>query len=267
MPRVAFVEWPDGLEAGSGEWRAIQTKVRSESPEVLVTNEMPFGAWLPVTAKYDGTAAAAWVEVHERGLDALNNLGVSAIISSRPVFAARKLANEAFALESGEYRRLHCKQFFPAEAGWQEASWFEPSLAGFDVHYIGGVKIGVLLCTELMFNEKARELGQAGADLIAVPRASGSQTTAMWRTAGAMASIVSGAFVLSSNRSGRADRTRPCFGGHGFAFAPGGSDLGSTSEQGSLCLVDANEAIAAKAKTEYPCSVWQHLTNTHLDGD
>lgn len=259
MPSVAFVEWPDGLEPASEQWRVIEAKVRSESPEVLVTNEMPFGAWVPVTAKYDATVAAAWVDLHERGLDALNNLGVSAIISSRPVFAARKLANEAFALEAGEYRRLHCKQFFPAEAGWQEACWFEPSLAGFGVHYVGGIRIGVLLCTELMFNEKARELGRAGADLIAVPRANGCQTTAMWRTAGAMASIVSGAFVVSSNRRGRADPSRPCFGGHGFAFAPDGSGLGTTSEQVSLCLVDISEAIAAKAKTEYPCNVWQHF--------
>jgi N-carbamoylputrescine amidase len=257
MPRVAFVEWPDGLEPASDEWRSIGAEVQSASPDVLVTNEMPFGSWLPVTARYDRTAAAAWVDLHSRGVDALNGLGVAAVISSRPVFAGRKLSNEAFALEGGEYSRLHHKHFLPAEAGWQEASWFERSPACFKVHFFGGMKIGVLLCTDLMFTEKARELGEAGADLIAVPRASGSGTTAMWRTAGAMASIVAGAYVVSSNRTGRTAEDRPGFGGCGFAVAPGGAKLANTSEKSTLCVIDMDPAISVEAKTRYPCNVQQ----------
>jgi N-carbamoylputrescine amidase len=259
MPRVAFVEWPDGLEPASGEWRSIEALVRSESPDILVTNEMPFGAWCPITAKYDAAAASTWVDLHERGLDALKLLGVPAVISSRPVFAGKRLANEAFVLEGGEYRRLHHKQFFPAEQGWQEAAWFQPSRAGFDVHCVGGLAIGVLLCTELMFNEKARDLGRAGAELIAVPRATGSTRIEMWRVAGAMAAIVSGAFVVSSNRSGQANGNRACFGGHGFAFGPGGLDLGSTSKRTPISVVNIDTATAAKAKAEYPCYVQQRL--------
>jgi predicted amidohydrolase len=147
MPRLAFVEWPDGLEPAAPAWRSIAAQVRAESPDVLVTNEMLFGAWLPVGLEFDAAAAAAWVDLHQLGLDALNNLGLSAIISSRPFFTPRRLANEAFALEGGEYRRLHHKHFFPAEAGWQEAAWFEPSLPDFEVHSVAGMKVGVLLCT------------------------------------------------------------------------------------------------------------------------
>jgi N-carbamoylputrescine amidase len=81
--------------------------------------------------------------------------------------------NEAVALEQGVLRPLHRKQFFPNEDGWYEANWFAADASGFAVHEVAGLKIGVLLCTEVMFNEYARRYGRAGAELIVVPRATG----------------------------------------------------------------------------------------------
>ena len=74
--------------------------------------------------------------------------------------------------------------------------------------------MGVLLCTEIMFNERARELGRAGADLIVTPRATGMNIH-RWMVAGAMAAIVSGCYVASANRIGQT-RDGLQFGGAGF---------------------------------------------------
>lgn len=194
MPKICAVEWPDGLVPESDDWQRIKREIDALRPDILITNEMPFGAWLPKRAVFDEDAARQWVNLHEQALDALARLAAATVISSRPVFAGKRLANEAFALGGGGYEILHHKHLFPAEDGWQEDAWFEPSIGGFATRKICGVETGILLCTELMFNEKARYLGRSGAHLIAVPRASGrSQFT--WQTAGAMAAIVSGAYV------------------------------------------------------------------------
>ncbi len=72
-----------------------------------------------------------------------------------------------------------------------------------------------------MYNEWARSYGRQGAHLIVVPRAS-EQSFECRKTAAAMAAIVSGCYVVSSNRVGISGSELE-FGGKGFAFAPDGS--------------------------------------------
>jgi N-carbamoylputrescine amidase len=121
------------------------------------------------------------------------------------------------------------------------------------VSEILGIKVGVLLCTEVMFNERARAYGRQGASLIAVPRASGTNMNS-WTIAGAMASLVSGAYVVSSNRVG-VSRTGTHFGGGGFAYAPHGHLLAMTAPAGALQTVEVDPKVSALAQQEYPCYV------------
>jgi N-carbamoylputrescine amidase len=68
---------------------------------------------------------------------------------------------------------LHRKQYFPNEPGWFESEWYSGDGSGFKVADVLGLKVGVLFCTEAMFNERARAYGKQGASLIVIPRASG----------------------------------------------------------------------------------------------
>ena len=113
------------------------------------------------------------LRAHEKGLEGLIDLALPAIISSRPVWNGKRLANEAFVLENGVVRPLHRKQYFPNEPGWFESEWYSGDRSGFEVAEVLGIKVGVLLCTEAMFNERARAYGRQGASLIVIPRASG----------------------------------------------------------------------------------------------
>lgn len=253
MVTACAVEWPDGLVIDSSQWLTCAEAINRLAPDILITSEMPFGTWLPKTLPYDPARAEAWAELHGQSIQALGKLA-PAVISSRPVVHRGHLANEAFVLEKGVYRALHHKHFFPAEDGWQEDGWFAPVLPGFDTHVIAGLTVGVLLCTELMFPEHARALGRQGAHLIAVPRASGSSIS-YWRTAGAMAAIVSGAYVMSSNRVGSADGEPPIFGGGGFAFEPSARRIGYTSKSEPLLLVTIEREKANAAKAAYPVYV------------
>src|SRR5262249_39349051 len=156
----------------------------------------------------------------------LIDLKIPAVISTRPVWNGRRLANEAFVLENGAARPLHRKQYFPNEPGWYEGEWYAGDDSGFELAEILGIKVGVLVCTEAMFNERARDYGKQGASLIVIPRASGRDIES-WRVAGAMASLVSGSYVVSSNRVG-CSQGGVRFGGGGYAYGPQARPLAVT---------------------------------------
>lgn len=250
--RVGFVEWPECLEPGSPEWRRIASQVTDARPDFLITNELPFGSWIADQPEFDAKVAQGSVAVHATGCDALAALGIPAILSSIPVPAEGRLANEAVLIENGTARPIHRKQYFPQEPGWYEESWYVPGKSGFIATTAAGLGVGVMLCTDAMFNEHARGYGRQGAALIAIPRATGT-ATGNWLAAGKMAAIVSGSYVVSSNRSGRRDGI--LFGGAGFAFAPDGELLASTDAANPLRIVEIDPERSIRQRKEYPCYV------------
>jgi N-carbamoylputrescine amidase len=254
MTRLAVVAWPDGLMPDGAIWDAIADDVARDQPDVLVTNEMPFGPWEPSAPLFDQARASAWAALHERGLEALSRLKARAVLSSRPVLVDGRLVNEAFVLQGGQYRALHHKHYFPMEDGWYEAAWFHAVQPGFDVHDVCGIKVGVLLCTELMFNEHARAMGRKGADVIATPRATGADVDA-WEIAAKMAALTSGCYAVSSNRVGTATNGGPEFGGYGFVVAPGGSPLHRMQTAQGMLIVTLDQDATRAAKSAYPCYV------------
>ena len=47
MPlRIAFVEWPEALSTDDEPWRKLRDSVTAARPDILITNELPFGPWL-----------------------------------------------------------------------------------------------------------------------------------------------------------------------------------------------------------------------------
>ncbi|MBS1718271.1 MAG: carbon-nitrogen hydrolase family protein [Armatimonadetes bacterium] len=251
--RVAIIQAPNGLLPGSEEWRVLAQQIRDEKPEVLITNEMPFGPWLAESNTYEAALAAKSIALHEEGLVALRALQIPVVLSSRPVPAGDRLANEAFALAGGEYIFGHHKHYFPAEPGFFETEWFQAGKPGFHSVEAGALRAGFLLCTELFFNEWAREYRRQDANLIAVPRASG-ESVEKWLPAAKMAAIVSGCHVASSNRVGRVSDDLT-FGGRGFCIAPDGSLIGETSPQQPVFVFDLDPAVSKRQQQEYPCYV------------
>ena len=156
-------------------------------------------------------------------------------------------------LEKGIIRPLHRKQYFPNEPGWFESEWYSGDGSGFSVADVLGIKIGVLICTEAMFNERARAYGKQKASLIVVPRASGVDIKS-WKIAGAMAALVSGAYVASSNRVGRA-RGGTRFGGGGFAYAPHGRLVAVTMRARPVQTFELDPRMSTFAQRAYPCYV------------
>jgi N-carbamoylputrescine amidase len=254
MPlRVSFVEWPEALSTRGAQWDQLKDSVTAARPDILVTNELPFGPRLADRAAFSEDEAHLSLRAHENGLEGLIELKLPAVISSRPVWNGKRLANEAFVLENGVVRALHRKQYFPNEPGWFESEWYAGDSSGFGVAEVQGIKVGVLLCTEAMFNERARAYGKRKASLVVIPRASGTNIES-WKIAGAMASLVSGAYVVSSNRTGRSSGGTH-FGGGGFAYAPHGRLLAVTVPASPVQTLDLDPNIPTSAQRAYPCYV------------
>ena len=251
--KIAFVEWPEGLSAGDKQWHKWKDLVTAAGPDILVTNELPFGPWLAEAAAFSKVDADHSIRAHQQGIEALIDLKLAAIISSRPVCKGNRLANEAFVLEKGMARPLHRKHYFPNEPGWFESEWYAGEGSDFDVAEVLGIRVGVLLCTEAMFNERARAYGRQKASLIVIPRASGMNLES-WKIAGAMAALVSGAYVVSSNRVGRSAGGTE-FGGGGFAYAPHAKLLSVTSSAHPVQTFNLDPTLSAAAQLDYPCYV------------
>lgn len=251
--KVAFVEWPEGLSTRDPHWVELRDSVTKARPEILVINELPFGPWLADGAVFSEGEAHRSIRAHEDGLEGLIDLAIPAVISSRPVWNGKRLANEAFVLSNEVVRPLHRKQYFPSEPGWFESAWYAGDGSGFGVAEVLGIKVGVLLCTEAMFNERARAYGKQSASLIVIPRASGTNIES-WKIAGAMASLVSGAYVVSSNRIGLSSGGTQ-FGGGGFAYAPQGRLLAVTSSANPLRTLELDPRMSTIAQGDYPCYV------------
>jgi N-carbamoylputrescine amidase len=251
--RIAFVEWPEALSTHHPQWSKLKAGVAALRPDILITNELPFGPWIAESAVFSEDEARLSLRAHEEGLEGLIDLDVPAVISSRPVRTGKRLANEAFVLENRALRPLHRKQYFPNEPGWFESEWYVGDGSGFDTAEVLGIQIGVLLCTDAMFNERARTYGKQKASLIVIPRASGVDLEP-WKITGAMASLVSGAYVVSSNRVGTG-RGGTRFGGGGYAYAPHGRLLAVTDPTHPVQVFELDPAIAEAAQREYPCYV------------
>jgi len=251
--RVAYIESPEGLLPHSRQWQQLKTLIASENADVLLTNEMPFGTWLAAEEDYDLQNALTSVAAHEEGIVALKELKIPLVLSSRPEVFGNKLVNEGYALVNGEYCFAHQKHYLPAEKGFYETRWFTTRVKGFDVIKTPELTVGFLLCTELMFNEWARHYREQGAQLIVVPRATGNNYD-QWRTAAAMAAIVSGCYVVSSNRIGKVS-DELSFGGRGFAFAPDGTQISETSAENPVVSFELDLALVEKQQKQYPCYV------------
>lgn len=251
--RIAFVEWPEDFSTDHPNWSELRNSIIAAHPDILITNELPFGPWIAEGVSFSEDDARLSIRAHEKGLEGLIELDLPAIISSRPVRNGKRLVNEAFVLENQAVRVLHRKQYFPNEPGWFESNWYAGDDSGFDVAKVLGIKVGVLLCTDAMFNERARAYGRQRASLITIPRASGMNQES-WKIAGAMASLVSGAYVVSSNRVG-SGKGGTQFGGGGYAYAPHGQLLAVTDSTHAVQILELDPTVATLAQREYPCYV------------
>lgn len=253
--KVGVCECSPELLPDSPQWKELCRTVSREAPDLFLLNEMPFGRWIAAGPGFDVGTWKQSCALHDSALPHLEELGAPVVASTRPREVGGKRVNEAFVwTEDGGASAVHTKQYFPDEEGYFEARWFEGGERHFRVAQAGSYRVGFLICTELMFNEWAREYRRNDAQLILVPRGTSRPTLERWKVAMRMAAIVSGCFVLSSNRGGT-DRRGQVFGGAGFVVTPDGDIVVQTSESSPVAFYEIDSHVIARAQRDYPCYV------------
>lgn len=212
--------------------------------------ELGFAPWFaadrPVDAAADGLAWVDAVRAHERWLRRLDELD-AAVIGTRPVDGAAGRRNQAYVAEQGgPVRALHDKGYLPDEPGFWEVSWYARGSGGHRVVDVGGLRAGVLVCTELWFLEHARAYGRDGAHVVAVPRCTPVATLDKWLAGGRVCAVVSGAWSLSSNSAA------PEHGGLGWVIDPEGEVVATTSRKHPWVTAELDLADTEAAKLRYP---------------
>ena len=249
MVNVTCVELPDDITADN--WETLLSHVEEYGTEILVLNEMPFAKWHWGVPNVDLDIAINAANLHQERMRMLKTLDCK-VIASRPIIEDDALFNEAF-LWDGKLNPVHTKHFFPEEPGFYEDSWFTRKPPLFDTFDVGEVTAGVLLCTEMWFDEHARMYGHKGAQLVACPRATETGGLERWKVAFKHISIVSGAYTVTSNRVGTTDTNKFC--GYGCIVNPSGEIIAHTSKETPYITQDIDLNQADNAKKNYPCYV------------
>lgn len=253
--RLTVCELPDDREAFALRWDALRDHVRTNRSEIVLLPEMPAYPWFAHKPDFEDEVWREALRDHDALLERLAELAPASVLSSRPAEEEGRRLNRGFLWTAAEgYAPVHDKRYLPDQEGYYEARWFHRGEFGFTSVSVGDVSVGFLICTDVMFNERARGLGRKGAHIIAVPRATAAHDR--WEIALRMAAVVSGAFVISSSRAGkRADGGQFVFGGEGLVVSPEGEVLARTSREESFVTIEVDPLEAEADKENYPRNI------------
>jgi N-carbamoylputrescine amidase len=250
--RVTVCQMNDNPVLFESDWEGLVEHARQSQSDLILLPELPFYPWFGVSSNFDESIWMKAVAAHDRWLERCRELSSAGVIATRPVNSGGRRLNEGFIWEpAGGSRAVHHKFYLPNEAGFWEASWYEPGADDFTTADCGAAKIGFEICTEIWAVDRARVYGKQGVHLIVTPRATPQATVRKWLAVGQVTAIVSGAYSLSSNHCGEGENGI-AFGGSGWIIAPDGEVLATTSDTEPFVTVEIDLDRAAEAKQTYP---------------
>jgi len=251
--RVTVCELPNEPAAHEDAWGQLLRHTREQGSEFVLLPEMPFHPWLAHSREGQPGQWEEAVAAHEAWLARMQDLAPAIVASTRPAILSGKRQNAGYVWETGRgARTVHTKYYLPDDPGFWEASWYERGDGDFSLAETSKGVVGFLICTEIWFNHHARAYGKAGMHMLLCPRATPTGTAPKWIAGGQAAAVVSGAFCLSSNLSGRTPEGGD-YAGVGWIIEPDeGRVLGVTSAEQPILTLDIDLAEAERAKGTYP---------------
>ena len=250
--KVTVCELANDPESYARDWTKLAAHVKAAQSELVLLPEMPFSPWFAWSPEYDPATWERAVTAHRDAAPFLEKLSPALVCGSQPVDKKGRRRNQAFIWDSASgFRTAHTKYYLPDEEGYWEASWYERGSGKFDPVLAGSALIGFVICTDIWFFQHSRSYGKKGVHLIACPRATPSGTLEKWQAGGQASAVVSGAFVLSSNRISRKGEEAD-LGGQGWIVDPNGKVLGLTSREQPFLTLALDLKKAEQAKQTYP---------------
>ena len=231
----------------------LEQHLKQENSDFLLLPEMCFAEWLAADPIADGARWKSAVLEHEKRIRQLHQLGVAAVVATRPIIRrSGSHRNQAYLWTSaGGLQGIHEKYYLPDEADYWENSWYDRGQPTYELARVQDVRIGIQICTEMWFFEWARHYARAQADILCVPRATPHGTLEKWLAGGQAAAVCSGAYCLSSNLW-NPPGSKANLGGQGWVIDPDGVVLARTDEETPFRTVKIDLKYARRSKTTYP---------------
>ncbi len=165
--RVTVCELPDWnfLEKRNDPLNDLTQHVRDERSDLVVLPEMPAYPWFASIPRFSENVWREAVKAHDEFVSTLSSFP-AAVISTGPVQMGNQRLNQAFFWDRSAYHPVRCKYYLPEEEGFYELTWFHRGDKSFRAFRIYSAVAGILICSELMFNEWARmgDLSRGGGD-------------------------------------------------------------------------------------------------------
>lgn len=254
MSRITICELPDFEDSEfESQFEALVDHAAANNTDLVVLPEMPFAPWLSARDPSEADCQAKWEQAadsHEEWIQKLDALDPATVIGSRPVIRNGRRLNEGFVYQDGEVRGVHLKGYLPDDPGFEEASWYDAGTEDFDSVECAGLTTGMLICTDVWASHEVRRYHQLGVDVLVNPRVAPRKTNEEWLAGARTMSMLAGAYLASSNRSGAAAGVT--FGGSGWLTSPNGEVLARTNEDHPFITVEVDRDIAEHAKSTYP---------------
>ncbi len=255
--RVTVCELSDEQGAFKKDWELLKDYLVANQSDLVLLPELPFHEWIAGDKEKMHQLKQKAVDKHEEWLARLGELGVDMVVYTKPVLTQGKYHNSAFLWKKGDgHYPIHAKHHFPNEEMFWEGELYSPDENGFQVFTIGELKIGILICSEVWFTEHARSYGEQNIDLLLCPRATGAQSVPQWVRCGQTLSVISGAYCLSSNKTG-VSKSGFKWGGNGWISQPlDGELIGTTNESSKFFTAEIDLSLTKAAKKDYPLNVY-----------
>ncbi len=252
--KICTTEFPDEVSQHDKAIDQLASHVSDAKPDLVVLSEMPFTSWIFHVEAFSQEKWEQTVESHAKVIDQFCAAISAPIVTSRPISVDGKNLNQAIYINHArEIQPLRSKRYLPNDYPAVERVWFTEGEVSNTVFDIQGCKIGIQLCSEIMYTEYPRMLGMAGAQIIIQPRATGDHSR--WRAASILGAATSSAFVVGANRR---SSERDWFTGESWIYSPQGDLLAETSEFNPAVTHRIDLAEANSAKFEYPMTMFKH---------
>lgn len=250
--KVTVCELNDEPELFSQGWENLVRHVRQERSDLVLLPEMAFFPWLFGRRRYDASLWEKALKAHNDWIRRLVDLSPALVLGTRPEDSGGRRVNRGFVwdIQTG-LRPVHIKHYLPDEEGYWEASWYSRGDGSFSAVKCGPAAVGFLICTDLWFFERSRQYGKQNVQILVSPRATPRSTLDKWLVAGRAASVVSGAYCLSSNRVAPPGH-KSDLGGEGWITDPDGEVMGVTSQEQPVLTCEIDLKKADRAKSTYP---------------
>lgn len=249
--RVALVSEVFHDDPGGVRLREHLRQARENDADVAVLPELPLNDWAPAHRNVraedaempDGprqeVMAAAAAEV---GIALLGGAIVLDADSGDRHNTAILYAADGTCL--ARYRKVH----LPAEEGYWETSHYLPGREPPRVAEGLPMRVGIQICSDVNRPQGIQLLAAQGAEVILAPRATPPETYDRWRLVLRANAIMSGAYVISTNRP--RPEGKASIGGPSIAIAPSGDVIAETAE--SVRVVTLDRATVERAARSYP---------------